>query len=238
MRRVLSTLFLALCLAAGGFAAGLNGPGEVLAASPEAAVAGPFVQDFFGAEAAFVYIVQRGDTLYGLAMRFGVNADAIASANGLRGLRLLYVGQRLVIPSATPSPAPAPAPTTSNKLIKISINQQRMWIYQGGGLVKTYVISTGVRGRDTSPGNFRVQSKIPEAWASLWALRMPYWMGIYNVGAYENGIHALPINRYGQVLWSGLLGRPASFGCVIMATDQARELYNWAPIGTPVQIVY
>lgn len=220
---------------AAGFLAGVPAP-EVAAAE---AVYGPTLPEIFGAEDATIYIVRRGDTLYGLALRFGVSAQAIASANGLRGLRLIYVGQRLVIPTvATPAPAPAPAPEATSKLIKVSINQQRMWIYSAGQLVKTYIISTGIRGRETRPGNYRVQSKIPEAWASLWALRMPYWMGIYNVGAYENGIHALPINRYGQTLWSGLLGHPASFGCVILGTNDARELYNWAPLGTPIQIVY
>lgn len=237
MSRAIISLFLSLLLIAGGFLAGLPVAQPALAED----ALGPFLPDNVAAEDAVTYIVRRGDTLYGLAIRFGVSADAIARANGLRGLRLLYTGQRLIIPSAgnvVPAPAPAPIPTVTSKLIKVSINQQRMWIYEYGQLIRTYIISTGLRGRDTATGNYRIQSKIPEAWASLWSLRMPYWMGIYNVGPYENGIHALPINRYGQTLWSGLLGRPASFGCVILGTLEARELYNWTPMGTPVQIVY
>lgn len=45
-----------------------------------------------------VYIVQPGDTLYSIALRYGTTPWAIASANGLWNLNLIYAGQRLVIP--------------------------------------------------------------------------------------------------------------------------------------------
>ncbi len=34
---------------------------------------------------------------------------------------------------------------------------------------------------------------------------MPYWLGIYDVGTYENGIHGLPIKwETGEKIWEGL----------------------------------
>jgi LysM repeat protein len=45
-----------------------------------------------------VYIVQPGDTLYSIARRTGKSVMAIASANNLVNLHLIFVGQRLVIP--------------------------------------------------------------------------------------------------------------------------------------------
>ena len=45
-----------------------------------------------------VYIVQEGDTLFGIATRYGVRVTAIAQANGLANINLIYIGQRLVIP--------------------------------------------------------------------------------------------------------------------------------------------
>ena len=45
-----------------------------------------------------VYVVRYGDTLSGIARRFGVSAYAIARVNKLQNPNLIYVGQRLVIP--------------------------------------------------------------------------------------------------------------------------------------------
>ncbi|MBI1276956.1 MAG: LysM peptidoglycan-binding domain-containing protein [Anaerolineaceae bacterium] len=45
------------------------------------------------------YIVQRGDTLFKIAVRFNVTVAALAQANGIRNTNLVYTGQRLVIPS-------------------------------------------------------------------------------------------------------------------------------------------
>lgn len=45
-----------------------------------------------------VHIVQAGDTLFSIALRYGVTVEAIKAANGL-GSDFIYVGQRLVIPA-------------------------------------------------------------------------------------------------------------------------------------------
>jgi LysM repeat protein len=44
-----------------------------------------------------VHVVQRGETLYSIARRYGTTASALASINGLRNPNLIYVGQRLSI---------------------------------------------------------------------------------------------------------------------------------------------
>jgi lipoprotein-anchoring transpeptidase ErfK/SrfK len=87
------------------------------------------------------------------------------------------------------------------------------------------------------PGEYRVQSKIPNAYAATWNLWMPYWMGIYWAGSLENGIHALPLQN-GVLTWAGWLGTPISYGCIILGTNEAALLYNWAEIGTAVSIRY
>lgn len=46
-----------------------------------------------------VHVVQAGDTLYSIARRYRVTVDAIAAANGIVNPNLIYVGQRLVIPT-------------------------------------------------------------------------------------------------------------------------------------------
>jgi tetratricopeptide (TPR) repeat protein len=124
------------------------------------------------------------------------------------------------------------------KRIEIDISKQHFYAWLGDTLVYSFPTSTGLPGRDTATGHFEVLDKIPMAYSSIWRLKMPYWLGIYYVGTIENGIHALPIRPDGTVMWGGLLGQKASYGCVILSTEAARIIYDWAEIGTAVDIHY
>ncbi len=58
-------------------------------------------------------MVQSGDTLYGIATRFGLSTQALAAANNIADPSLIWVGQSLIIPGGgtSPSPVPTPQPT-------------------------------------------------------------------------------------------------------------------------------
>jgi lipoprotein-anchoring transpeptidase ErfK/SrfK len=121
------------------------------------------------------------------------------------------------------------------KYILVDISEQHMYVYEGDVLIYSFVASTGIN-NGTRVGTFAVQSKIPNAYGSTWDIWMPNWLGIYWSSGLENGIHALPILPGGSVLWEGYLGRPVSYGCVVLGTYEAQVLYDWAEIGTPVEI--
>jgi murein DD-endopeptidase MepM/ murein hydrolase activator NlpD len=58
-----------------------------------------------------VHIVQRDETLYRIALRYGTTVQALAAANNLANPNLIHWGQKLIIPSAMASPAePLPPP--------------------------------------------------------------------------------------------------------------------------------
>jgi hypothetical protein len=59
---------------------------------------------------AITYIVQAGDTLYDIALRYGVTVDEIVEANNLENPDVLKIGQELIIPLPEPTAAPV-APT-------------------------------------------------------------------------------------------------------------------------------
>jgi lipoprotein-anchoring transpeptidase ErfK/SrfK len=122
-----------------------------------------------------------------------------------------------------------------NKHILIDISEQHMYVYEGDTLVYSFVSSTGMNNA-TSVGSFSVLNKIPNAYGATWNIWMPNWLGIYWAGSLQNGIHALPILPNGAQLWEGYLGTPISYGCIVLGADEALLLYDWAEIGTPVEI--
>lgn len=71
-----------------------------------------------------VHVVQSGENLFRIAIRYGVTVDAIASANGISNPALIFVGQQLTIPGATgvtptqpptdPQPPTTPVPPTGD----------------------------------------------------------------------------------------------------------------------------
>lgn len=60
-------------------------PNEMVTASPES-------------QESAIYIVQSGDTLSSIALRFGIPSDELQTANGITDPNSLDIGQRLVIP--------------------------------------------------------------------------------------------------------------------------------------------
>jgi LysM repeat protein len=230
------------------------------------------------------YVVQAGDTLLTIAWRYGLKISDLRQVNGLFGTHLLNEGQSLLLPGAGGT-VPRPGPTkdtyiaqfgdtldsiaedysvgpfalawanavtafpdlrlgqllrvrgpglTPVKRIVVDISEQHLWAYEDRDVAYSFICSSGRAPYYTKYGEFAVQSKIPNAYGSTWDIWMPHWMGIYWAGGTENGIHALPINPDGSTLWAGFLGRPVSFGCIVLDTYDAKTLYDWAEMGTPV----
>ncbi|MFQ5594243.1 MAG: LysM peptidoglycan-binding domain-containing protein [Anaerolineae bacterium] len=182
-----------------------------------------------------VYVVQPGDTLVGIAFRFGMTARELADLNQLEQWDLIFAGQRLKVLGVAVGVKEYPI-APGPKRIEIDVSEQRMRVYEADRLIWDWPASTGLPGYPTRYGRFQVLDKIPMAYSRPWALWMPHWLGIYWAGGSENGIHSLPIIN-GRKLWAGYLGSKISYGCVVIGTEEGEKLFNWADIGTTVEIL-
>jgi lipoprotein-anchoring transpeptidase ErfK/SrfK len=180
------------------------------------------------------HVVEPGDTFFDIAYRYGFPQWRLEEANPDVDPEALAIGMELVIPSMD---VLFPEPLVTGKRIEISLPEQRLRAYEDGQLVYDFACSSGISTTPTIAGQFQVLFKEPSAYASRWNLEMPYFMAVYQEGPeFFNGMHELPITASGRRLWAGVLGWPASYGCIILNVGDAEALYDWAPVGTLVRI--
>jgi len=180
------------------------------------------------------YIVQPGDTLLKISWRVGIPFWRISEANPVMNPDGLIAGQEIILPSKDDL---VPLPIIRNKRIVIEIGKQRLWAFENGIVVRKEIISTGIDRSPTQPGIFQVQTHVSNAYASVWDLHMPNFLGIYEAWpGFMNGIHGLPTLSNGRRLWAEILGKPASYGCIILDIKAAEWLFEWAEDGTIVEI--
>lgn len=117
--------------------------------------------------------------------------------------------------------------SSQQRWIQIDLKKQRLFAWEGNTQVYAVIISSGKDSTPTLPGVFAIQSKHSKA-----RMRgddydlpdVPYVM--FYEGSY--GIHG--------TYWHRNFGTPVSHGCVNLAVDQARWLFDWASVGTPVVV--
>jgi lipoprotein-anchoring transpeptidase ErfK/SrfK len=111
--------------------------------------------------------------------------------------------------------------------IQIDVKKQRLFAWEGKTQVHAVIISTGKDSTPTLSGVFSIQSKHEKARMRGDEYDIPdvpyvmFYDGNYAIhGAY----------------WHRSFGTPVSHGCVNVAVDHARWLFDWASVGTPVVV--
>ena len=114
---------------------------------------------------------------------------------------------------------------------------QRVWLIEAdGSVLDNYPVS----GRDGTPtaGRYQVFSKSVDAWSFAPGVTMKHMVRFTRgrSGA-AIGFHAIPRSGGVPIQTEQQLGQFRSAGCVRQRDDKAEQLYEWAPIGTPVVVL-
>jgi lipoprotein-anchoring transpeptidase ErfK/SrfK len=143
-------------------------------------------------------------------------------------------------PTETPVPTKTPKPkkpknavhipdniSAGQRWVDIDLSQQRAYAYQGSEIVNSFLVSTGTWLHPTVVGQFHIYVKYRYADMSgpgYYLPNVPYVMYFYK----DYGLHG--------TYWHHNFGTPMSHGCVNFRTEDAAWLYNWASVGTLVNI--
>lgn len=65
------------------------------------------------------HVVQPGENLYRISLRYNVSMAAIAQANGITNYNLIYAGSQLLIPTGGTTPVPTPTPPPGGQTIYV-----------------------------------------------------------------------------------------------------------------------
>lgn len=114
---------------------------------------------------------------------------------------------------------------SERRWIQVNVSNQRLVAWEGRNPVYAVSVSTGKRKTPTLAGIFNVQTKLRKTRMRGDGYNMPNVPHVmYYSGGY--GIHG--------AYWHRSFGTPVSRGCVNVAPNHAKWLYNWASVGTPV----
>jgi lipoprotein-anchoring transpeptidase ErfK/SrfK len=137
----------------------------------------------------------------------------------------------LPAPTSTPYTAPDVVPPVGNgeKWIDVDLTNQRLVAYEGDTAVYWVTVSTGLPGTPTVTGQYHIYVKYLSQLMTgpgYYLPDVPYVMYFY----LGYGIHG--------TYWHNNFGHPMSHGCVNTPTPDAKWLYEWAPVGTLVNVHY
>jgi lipoprotein-anchoring transpeptidase ErfK/SrfK len=146
------------------------------------------------------------------------------------------------IPTEVPTPAPYPTvpPQTSyenppsgvgadERWIDVDLSQQMVYAYVGSELVNSFLVSTGTSAHPTVTGRYHIYVKYlydDMSGPGYFLPDVPFVMFFYS-GYSLHGTY-----------WHHNFGTPMSHGCVNMYTPDAEWLFNWASVGTLVNVHY
>lgn len=129
------------------------------------------------------------------------------------------------------APFQSVTPAAFDKLLVASVGAKKMWAFQNGQQVNSWLVSAGAPDTPTPLGEFHVYAKF-----TVQDMRGTYpkpyfqphvrWINYFYQGSAVHGVYWHPLSWFGAI--------NSSHGCIGLPEDEAQWIFNWAPIGTTV----
>jgi hypothetical protein len=118
---------------------------------------------------------------------------------------------------------PQPRVKSGKKHVEVDLSEQVALLVQGGKVQRTIAVSTAASGHLTPLGHFSVFRKERMSWSIPFKTWLP-WASYFTGGIALHEYASVPVY-------------PASHGCVRVPAPFAQEVYAFASMGTPVDVV-
>jgi hypothetical protein len=170
-----------------------------------------------------VYPGRNGTTIGDTSAALSQISQGLLSAKGLQ-LNLPITTQAFGVSTAA----------DFDKLIEVNVVTKQMYLYDKGQLTHSYLISAGAAATPTPIGQFKIYQKLAvqdmrgfNANGTKYFQPHVHWINYFLPGGYAvHGVYWHPPSWFGAI--------NSSHGCVGLLDSQAKEVYDWAPIGTTV----
>ncbi|HSX34468.1 MAG TPA: L,D-transpeptidase family protein [Candidatus Saccharimonadales bacterium] len=176
----------------------------------------------------------------GAVLTKGANGVTVTNTDDavktLAGSLLDATGTTAKLPVTTTAYKTVRAPT-GGKWIEVDLATKRMYAYDQGDVVHSFLVSAGAAGTPTVTGRFAIYSKYTSQdmfganadGSRYFQPRVPYINYFYRDYAIH-GNYWRPASYFGNI--------NSSHGCVGISVSEGAWMYSWAPIGTPVVVHY
>jgi lipoprotein-anchoring transpeptidase ErfK/SrfK len=152
--------------------------------------------------------------------------NKVIAPSGLLVIFLLIAGLPLL--------GPGMALADGTKTIKVDIERQKLWAYEGDDLIYEYHVVTGRCAKQTAPGTYYIGRKIEDYTSKTYGSPMPYTMFFSEDG---KAIHGTVFATLRSFVFVYITENVGSQGCVGLRRGNARRMFEWAPTGTPIIII-
>ena len=124
--------------------------------------------------------------------------------------------------------------SSDNFRIEVDLSVQKVFVFYKDNLIKEMKCSGGTEEKSTPIGTYYTNQKIESAWIEKYNMGAYYWVRFYG----EYLFHSVPYDKDWNMIQEeyAKLGTPASHGCIRLAFEDAKWLYEALPLGVKVKI--